>query len=168
MRRASPFHRISGASQPDMTCMAVHDFAPLIAVGSSKKHYIQVIAPHSPLRAVALAAVSSIQHLCVVSRGVPSCPVACGFAMRLRLVCCRVSHTRTCVFFPPFVGLPILQTISLSTGAFLQRLSYHEGGFSSQRLGALSCLSFHPHSLLLAAGANDNLVAVFEGRSGGK
>ena len=42
VRRASPVNRIAAASTPDMTCMAVHEFAPLIAVGSSRKQYIQV------------------------------------------------------------------------------------------------------------------------------
>jgi hypothetical protein len=41
IRRAVPFNRISGASNSDMTCMA-DEFAPNIAVGSSKKHYSQV------------------------------------------------------------------------------------------------------------------------------
>jgi hypothetical protein len=57
------------------------------------------------------------------------------------------------------------QTLS-TNGTFLERLCYHEGGFASQRLGALSCLDFHRSTLLLAAGANDPLVAVFEGKQG--
>ena len=63
-----------------------------------------------------------------------------------------------------FVAVAFCQTLTTS-GGFLERLCYHEGGFASQRLGPLSCLDFHRTSLLLAAGANDPLVAVFEGRA---
>jgi regulator-associated protein of mTOR len=93
MRRAVPVTTVR-ASTPDMTCLAVHDYAPLVAVGSSRKQYIQLLS---------------------------------------------------------------------ASGELKDRLCYHNG-FAGQRLGPLSCLDFHRNSLLLAAGANDEFLAVFQGK----
>jgi len=39
-------------------------------------------------------------------------------------------------------------------------IKYHDG-FLGQRIGAVSCLAFHPTQLLLAAGATDSIVSVY-------
>ena len=39
-------------------------------------------------------------------------------------------------------------------------IRYHEG-FLGQRIGAVSCLAFHPHKLLLAAGATDPFISLY-------
>lgn len=47
-----------------------------------------------------------------------------------------------------------------SDGEQLALIRYHEG-FLGERIGPVSCLAFHPHRLLLAAGATDSVVAVY-------
>ena len=37
---------------------------------------------------------------------------------------------------------------------------YHDG-FLGQRIAPVSCLAFHPHKMLLAAGATDHIVAIY-------
>jgi WD40 repeat protein len=39
-------------------------------------------------------------------------------------------------------------------------IKYHDG-FLGQRIGAVSCLAFHPWKLLLAAGATDSIVSIY-------
>jgi len=39
-------------------------------------------------------------------------------------------------------------------------IRYHEG-FLGQRIGAVSCLAFHPYKLLLAAGATDPFISLY-------
>ncbi|ETV91087.1 hypothetical protein, variant 1 [Aphanomyces invadans] len=45
-------------------------------------------------------------------------------------------------------------------GEQLALIRYHEG-FLGERIGPVSCLAFHPHRLLLAAGATDSLIAIY-------
>ncbi|RHY22017.1 hypothetical protein DYB35_013419, partial [Aphanomyces astaci] len=45
-------------------------------------------------------------------------------------------------------------------GDQLALIRYHEG-FLGERIGPVSCLAFHPHRLLLAAGATDSLIAIY-------
>jgi WD40 repeat protein len=45
LRVASPVSVVQ-ATRPDMSCLAVHNFAPLIAAGSSDKRYIQIMDLH--------------------------------------------------------------------------------------------------------------------------
>ncbi|KDO19921.1 hypothetical protein SPRG_14829 [Saprolegnia parasitica CBS 223.65] len=45
-------------------------------------------------------------------------------------------------------------------GEQMALIRYHEG-FLGERIGPVSCLAFHPHRLLLAAGATDSLVALY-------
>ena len=47
-----------------------------------------------------------------------------------------------------------------SDGEQLALIRYHEG-FLGERIGPVSCLAFHPHRLILAAGATDSVVAVY-------
>ncbi|OQR91926.1 regulatory-associated protein of mTOR [Achlya hypogyna] len=47
-------------------------------------------------------------------------------------------------------------------GEQLALIRYHEG-FLGERIGPVSCLAFHPHRLLLAAGATDSLIALYSG-----
>jgi len=42
-------------------------------------------------------------------------------------------------------------------------IRYHEG-FLGQRIGPVSCLQFHPHRPVLAAGATDSIVAIYSSR----
>ena len=39
-------------------------------------------------------------------------------------------------------------------------IKYHDG-FLGQRIGPISCLAFHPHKMMLAAGATDNIVSIY-------
>lgn len=39
-------------------------------------------------------------------------------------------------------------------------IRYHEG-FLGQRIGAVSCLAWHPNRLLLAAGATDPFISLY-------
>ena len=45
-------------------------------------------------------------------------------------------------------------------GELLSRIKHHMG-FLAQRLGSISALAFHPHELILAAGATDSIVSIF-------
>ena len=45
-------------------------------------------------------------------------------------------------------------------GNTLNVIRYHEG-FLGQRIGPVSCLSFHPYKLLLAAGATDAFISLY-------
>ena len=45
-------------------------------------------------------------------------------------------------------------------GEQLALIRYHEG-FLGERIGPVSCLAFHPHRLVLAAGATDSLIAIY-------
>lgn len=45
-------------------------------------------------------------------------------------------------------------------GDELSLIKYHDG-FLGQRIGSISCLSFHPYHLLLSAGATDSLVSIY-------
>eukprot|EP01087_Luapelamoeba_hula_P022195 TRINITY_DN7897_c0_g1_i1.p1 TRINITY_DN7897_c0_g1~~TRINITY_DN7897_c0_g1_i1.p1 ORF type:complete len:1276 (+),score=189.83 TRINITY_DN7897_c0_g1_i1:564-4391(+) len=45
-------------------------------------------------------------------------------------------------------------------GHDLNQIRHHEG-FLGQRIGPISCLSFHPYRSLLAAGATDSIVSVY-------
>jgi len=44
-------------------------------------------------------------------------------------------------------------------GDTLSIIKYHES--NSQRIGPISCLSFHPNRLLLAAGSTDETVSIY-------
>jgi len=48
-------------------------------------------------------------------------------------------------------------------GEELSLIRYHDG-FLGQRIGPISCLSFHPYLLLLAAGATDSIVSLYAKR----
>ncbi len=39
-------------------------------------------------------------------------------------------------------------------------IKYHDG-FLGQRIGPVSCLSFHPYKTMLAAGATDSIVSIY-------
>ena len=39
-------------------------------------------------------------------------------------------------------------------------IKYHDG-FLGQRIGPVSCLAFHPHKMMLAAGATDNILSIY-------
>jgi regulatory associated protein of mTOR len=45
-------------------------------------------------------------------------------------------------------------------GETLAVIRYHDG-FLGQRIGPVSALAFHPHRLVLAAGATDSIVSVY-------
>ncbi|CAM9089710.1 unnamed protein product [Chrysoparadoxa australica] len=45
-------------------------------------------------------------------------------------------------------------------GETLSVMRYHDG-FLGQRIGPVSALAFHPHSLVLAAGATDSIISVY-------
>ena len=50
-------------------------------------------------------------------------------------------------------------------GNTLSTIRYHDG-FLGQRIGPVSCLTFHPYRMFLAAGATDSIVAVYTGDLG--
>jgi len=50
------------------------------------------------------------------------------------------------------------------TGEQLSMVRYHNS-FLGQRIGPVSCLSFHPYNILLAAGATDGIVSVYSGEN---
>jgi regulator-associated protein of mTOR len=54
-----------------------------------------------------------------------------------------------------------LQVIKLydTKGTLRNTTKYHKG-FMGQRIGAVSCLDFHPTRLLLAAGANNPFISL--------
>ncbi len=43
-------------------------------------------------------------------------------------------------------------------------LRYHQG-FLGQRIGPVSCLSFHRHKMFLGIGATDSIVSIYTGHS---
>jgi regulator-associated protein of mTOR len=45
-------------------------------------------------------------------------------------------------------------------GDLLSMIRYHDG-FLGQRIAPVSCLAFHPHKMLLAAGSTDQIVAIY-------
>ena len=47
-------------------------------------------------------------------------------------------------------------------GEVLSVVRYHQS-FLGQRIGPVSCLGFHPYSILLAAGASDSIVSIYAG-----
>lgn len=48
------------------------------------------------------------------------------------------------------------------TGEVRSVIKYHDGGgFMGHRIGAVSCLTFHPQRVCLAAGGMDQLISVF-------
>eukprot|EP00742_Colponemidia_sp_Colp-10_P007526 GILJ01008112.1.p1 GENE.GILJ01008112.1~~GILJ01008112.1.p1 ORF type:complete len:1472 (-),score=223.61 GILJ01008112.1:233-4648(-) len=49
-------------------------------------------------------------------------------------------------------------------GESLSMIRYHDG-FLGQRIGPISCLAFHRHRLLLAAGATDSIISIYAGDS---
>ncbi|OWF51799.1 regulatory-associated protein of mTOR-like isoform X1 [Mizuhopecten yessoensis] len=46
------------------------------------------------------------------------------------------------------------------SGDSLSTIKYHEG-FLGQRIGAISCLAFHPYKVKLAAGGSDSFISVY-------
>ena len=48
-------------------------------------------------------------------------------------------------------------------GNLISMIRYHEG-FLGQRIGPVSCLQFHPHRPVLAAGATDSIVAIYSSK----
>lgn len=50
-----------------------------------------------------------------------------------------------------------------TNGAQIDTIRYHIG-FLGQRIGPVSSLAFHPHKLLLAAGAMDSFISIFAGK----
>lgn len=50
------------------------------------------------------------------------------------------------------------------TGEQLSVVRYHNS-FLGQRIGPVSCLSFHPYNSLLAAGATDSIVSIYSGEN---
>jgi len=46
------------------------------------------------------------------------------------------------------------------SGEELSMIRYHDG-FLGQRIGPVSCLSFHPYKMFLAAGATDSIVSIY-------
>ena len=48
-------------------------------------------------------------------------------------------------------------------GNLISMIRYHDG-FLGQRIGPVSCLAFHPHRPVLAAGATDSIVAIYSSR----
>jgi regulator-associated protein of mTOR len=63
---------------------------------------------------------------------------------------------------PLFASGSPTQFITLLTpdGDTLQMIRYHEE-LSGQRIGPVRCLDFHPHKLLLAAGAVDKIISLY-------
>eukprot|EP00164_Ancoracysta_twista_P006333 GFYU01008799.1.p1 GENE.GFYU01008799.1~~GFYU01008799.1.p1 ORF type:complete len:119 (-),score=13.61 GFYU01008799.1:82-438(-) len=51
-----------------------------------------------------------------------------------------------------------------SSGDTLSMIRYHDG-FLGQRIGPVSCLSFHPHKVFLAAGATDSIISIYSGEN---
>ena len=49
-----------------------------------------------------------------------------------------------------------------TSGEPLSMIRYHDG-FLGQRIGPVACLAFHPHKLLLAAGALDSYISIYAG-----
>ncbi|CAM6087832.1 unnamed protein product [Calypogeia fissa] len=58
-----------------------------------------------------------------------------------------------------------IKIFSSTTGEPLSMVRYHNS-FLGQRIGPVSCLSFHPYSVLLGAGATDSIVSVYAGGQG--
>ena len=50
-------------------------------------------------------------------------------------------------------------------GIVLKTIKYHQG-FMGQRIGPVSCLAFHPHRAVFAAGATDSIVSVYSSSRG--
>ena len=50
-------------------------------------------------------------------------------------------------------------------GIVLKTIKYHQG-FMGQRIGPVSCLAFHPHRPVFAAGATDSIVSVYSSSQG--
>jgi len=48
------------------------------------------------------------------------------------------------------------------SGEDISMIKYHDG-FLGQRIGPVTCLAFHPHKVILAAGATDSIVSVYNG-----
>ena len=53
---------------------------------------------------------------------------------------------------------------STTTGEAMGTLRYHQG-FLGQRIGPVSCLSFHRHKMFLGIGATDSIVSIYTGHS---
>lgn len=51
-------------------------------------------------------------------------------------------------------------SIHATSGHNLNVIRFHEG-FMSHRIGPVSCLSFHPHKVALAAGTMDCSVTIY-------
>ena len=49
-------------------------------------------------------------------------------------------------------------------GAILSTIKYHDG-FLGQRIGPVSCLTFHPHLPIVASGATDSIIAIYKSAS---
>jgi regulator-associated protein of mTOR len=50
-------------------------------------------------------------------------------------------------------------------GAKLSTIRYHDG-FLGQRIGAVTCLNFHPTEVFLAAGGADSIISIYAGEGG--
>lgn len=76
----------------------------------------------------------------------------------------RRYHKNTHLTPPPNISmLPSLRMcfkILSADGELLSHIKYHLG-FMAERLGCISSLAFHPHSLVLAAGATDSIISIF-------
>ena len=55
----------------------------------------------------------------------------------------------------------LLQVFNMA-GEQLNMVRYHSS-FLGQHIGPVSCLNFHPYSMLLAAGHTDSIVSVYSG-----
>ena len=51
-----------------------------------------------------------------------------------------------------------------TSGAILSTIKYHDG-FLGQRIGPVSCLTFHPHLPIVASGATDSIIAIYKSAS---
>ena len=48
-----------------------------------------------------------------------------------------------------------------TSGNVLSTIKYHDG-FLGQRIGQVSCLTFHPHLPIVASGATDSIIAIYK------
>jgi len=77
-------------------------------------------------------------------------------------------HQRTMTAFAAHDYAPIMAGGSLNqfirmmnfNGDTLSKIRYHDG-FLGHQIGPVTCLAFHPHKLMLAAGATDSIVSLY-------
>ena len=126
-----------------MTALAVHEFAPIVASGSHNQ-FIKIMDTGG--YDDYLFSIFIFQHFFF----------SFFFSRPVSFFCCCFCCF-CCFFFPSLLQNKLIHRNLISM------IRYHEG-FLGQRIGPVSCLQFHPHRPVLAAGATDSIVAIYSSR----